>query len=44
MYMSNNIHMDGHKDLLKEFLTGGWLVAVIGAAGMIARLDRKSVV
>jgi len=45
MYMSNNIHMDGHKDLLKEFLTGGWLVAVIGAAGMIARLltDEKKI-
>jgi len=26
------------KDLLKDFLAGGWLVAVIGAAGMIVRL------
>ncbi len=45
MYMSNNIHMDGHEDLLKEFLAGGWLVAVIGAAGMIARLltDEKKI-
>lgn len=30
--------MSDNKDLLKEFLTGGWLVALIGAAGMIARL------
>lgn len=30
--------MADHKDLLKEFLTGGWLVAIIGAAGMVARL------
>lgn len=36
--------MSDNKDLLKEFLTGGWLVAIIGAAGMIARListDKK---
>ena len=30
--------MDDHKDLLKEFLSGGWIVAIIGAAGMVARL------
>jgi hypothetical protein len=30
--------MADNKDLIKEFLTGGWLVALIGAAGMIARL------
>ena len=30
--------MNEHKDLLKEFLSGGWLVAIIGAAGMVARL------
>lgn len=30
--------MSDNKDLIKEFLTGGWLVALIGAAGMIARL------
>ena len=43
MYMDNKQHMPD-KDLLKEFLAGGWLVAVIGAAGMIARLlsnDKK---
>lgn len=30
--------MPDNKDLIKEFLSGGWLVAAIGAAGMIARL------
>ena len=30
--------MNEHKDLLKEFLSGGWLVAIIGAAAMVARL------
>jgi hypothetical protein len=25
------------KDLLKEFLTGGWIVTAIGAFGMLAR-------
>jgi hypothetical protein len=30
--------MADEKDIIKEFLTGGWLVALIGAAGMIARL------
>ena len=30
--------MHENKDLLKEFLAGGWLVAIIGAAGMVARL------
>lgn len=30
--------MADDKDLIKEFLTGGWLVALIGAAGMVARL------
>ena len=26
------------KNLLQEFFAGGWLVAIIGAAGMVARL------
>jgi hypothetical protein len=30
--------MADDKDLIKEFLTGGWLVALVGAAGMVARL------
>lgn len=30
--------MADNKDLIKQFMEGGWLVAVIGAAGMIARL------
>ena len=30
--------MSGEKDLFKLFLEGGWLVSVIGAAGMLARL------
>lgn len=38
MYMKHKAHMSNDKDLLKEFLAGGWLVAIIGAAGMIARL------
>ena len=29
--------MADEKDLLKEFLTGGWIVAVVGALGMLAR-------
>jgi hypothetical protein len=37
--------MSQSKDLIKEFLDGGWLVALIGAAGMVARLltdDQKA--
>ncbi len=30
--------MADDKDLIREFLTGGWLVALVGAAGMVARL------
>jgi hypothetical protein len=40
----NKYHMSDNKDLLREFLAGGWLVAIIGAAGMVARLlsdDKK---
>ena len=44
--ISNDIHFscvskffDGEeKDLLKLFIEGGWLVSLIGAAGMLARL------
>lgn len=45
--MSNKTIMDGEKDLFKEFLAGGWLVAIIGAAGMVARLltdDKKATI
>lgn len=38
MYMNTNKPMSEEKDLLKEFFAGGWLVAIVGAAGMIARL------
>ena len=30
--------MSGEKDLLKLFLESGWMVSIIGAAGMLARL------
>ena len=30
--------MNEEKDLLKLFIEGGWLVSLIGAAGMFARL------
>jgi len=30
--------MNEQKDLLKLFIEGGWLVSLIGAAGMLARL------
>ncbi len=30
--------MDENKDLLKEFISGGWIVALVGAGSMIARL------
>ena len=41
--MCNNVYntiakMSGEKDLFKLFIEGGWLVSVIGAAGMLARL------
>ena len=29
--------MSDEKDLLKEFLTGGWIVAALGGLGMLAR-------
>ena len=29
--------MSDEKDLLKEFLTGGWIVALLGGLGMLAR-------
>jgi hypothetical protein len=29
--------MADEKDLLKEFLTGGWIVALLGGLGMLAR-------
>jgi uncharacterized protein (DUF697 family) len=29
--------MSDEKDLIKEFLTGGWIVAALGALGMLAR-------
>ena len=29
--------MADEKDLFKEFLTGGWIVAAVGALGMLAR-------
>lgn len=32
------ISMSDDKDLLKLFLESGWMVSIIGAAGMIARL------
>ncbi len=39
IYIAHNYkHMADNKDLLREFLAGGWLVAIVGAAGMIARL------
>jgi hypothetical protein len=30
-------YMSDEKDLLKEFITGGWIVAAIGGLGMLAR-------
>ena len=30
--------MDSEKSLLNEFLNGGWIIPVIGAASMIARI------
>ena len=32
------INMEPQKSLLKEFLEGGWVVPLIGAAAMLARL------
>ena len=32
------INMEPEKSLLKEFLQGGWVVPLIGAAAMLARL------
>jgi len=29
--------MSDEKNLLREFLTGGWIVTVVGALGMLAR-------
>ena len=40
--------MDPEKSLLDEFLNGGWIIPVIGAASMLARLlsmnDRTGIV
>lgn len=40
--------MEPEKSLLKEFLNGGWIIPMIGAASMFARLismsDRSSMV
>ena len=40
--------MDPEKSLLDEFLNGGWIIPVIGAASMLARLlsmnDRSGIV
>ena len=40
--------MDSEKSLLDEFLNGGWIIPVIGAGSMLARLlsmnDRSGVV
>jgi hypothetical protein len=30
--------MNDEKDLLKEFITGGWIVSLVGGLGMLARL------
>jgi hypothetical protein len=30
--------MEPHKSLLKEFIDGGWVIPLIGAAAMLARL------
>ncbi len=30
--------MEPEKSLIKEFLDGGWIIPLIGAAGMVARL------
>lgn len=30
--------MDSERSLLKEFLEGGWIIPLVGAAGMLARL------
>ena len=36
--MCRNYYMEPEKSLLKEFLNGGWLVPLVGAAAMFARL------
>lgn len=30
--------MEPQKSLIKEFINGGWLIPMVGAAGMLARL------
>ena len=30
--------MEPEKSLIKEFINGGWLIPMVGAAGMLARL------
>ena len=37
MYKINN-NMDDKKDILHEFLSGGWIILFVGAAGMAARI------
>lgn len=34
--------MDEQKSLLEEFLKGGWIIPLIGAGGMLARLFASS--
>jgi len=37
-YIYKYINMEPEKSLLKEFLQGGWVVPLIGAGAMLARL------
>jgi len=37
-FMYKYINMEPEKSLLKEFLQGGWVVPLIGAGAMLARL------
>lgn len=32
------MYMEPERSLLKEFLDGGWIIPLVGAAGMLARL------
>ena len=34
---------DNKKNLLSEFLNGGWIILVVGAAGMVARILNSDV-
>lgn len=33
-----NNNMDDKKDILQEFVNGGWIILLVGAAGMAARI------